>query len=298
MWSVAIHGGAGAVGRAPQDEQERDLESTLAWAEGVLMGGAAALDVVEGAVRRMEDSGRFVAGRGARPNLAGQYELDAAIMDGRTQASGAVAALEGAYPPISIARAVMERTGHVLLAGDGARRFALGQGFAAIDDPAAFFATRFNARGEARPTLADGDPHGTVGAVALDLSGAIAAATSTGGTDRKLPGRVGDSPIAGAGCWADRLVGVSSTGKGEFFIRTAAAHEVAMRMRLTGAALTEALAASLADVARIGGDGGMIAVDAAGAVAYVFNSHAMRFAMANAAGLREVAVKLRTGATG
>jgi L-asparaginase/beta-aspartyl-peptidase (threonine type) len=205
-----------------------------------------------------------------------------------------VAALEGVYPPVSIARAVMERTGHVLLAGEGARRFALGQGFAAIEDPRAFFAPHTGANG---PVTAAG-PHGTVGAVALDRSGAIAAATSTGGTDRKMPGRVGDSPIVGAGCWADALVGVSSTGRGEFFLRTAAAHEVAMRMRLAGASLEDALAASLEEVARIGGDGGMIAVDATGALAYVFNTSAMRLARSSADGMREVGVKMRPDVKG
>ena len=294
MWAIGIHGGAGAVGREPQGAQERELESVLAWAERALTGGAAALDVVEGAVRRMEDSGRFVAGRGSRPNLAGQYELDASIMDGRSGRAGAVAALEGVYPPVSIARAVMERTDHVLLAGDGARRFALGQGFAAIEDPRAFFAPHIAATGPA----GSAEPHGTVGAVALDGSGAIAAATSTGGIDRKLPGRVGDSPIVGAGCWADALVGVSSTGRGEFFLRTAAAHEVAMRMRLAGASLEDALAASLEEVARIGGDGGMIAVDATGALAYVFNTSAMRLARSNADGMREVGVKMRPDVKG
>ena len=285
MWAVIIHGGAGAVGREPRATVEPVLDAILAAAEAALIGDAAALDVVEGAVRGMEDSGLFVAGKGARPNRAGQYELDASIMDGSSRRTGAVAALAGAYPPIAIARAVMERTGHVLLAGEGARAFALAQGFTAIANPDAFFAPRLGAAGPA-------PGHGTVGAVALDTRGRIAAATSTGGTERKLPGRVGDSPIVGAGTWADGRTGVSCTGKGEFFIRTAAAHQVAMRLGLGGAALREAVEATLADIAGLDGEGGIIALDAAGAAHYAFNTKAMRVALATSGGRREVRLAL------
>ncbi len=139
MWAVAIHGGAGPIRGDALDQQQSVLETVIAWAEVELRHGAAALDVVEGAIRRLEDSGQFVAGRGARANTNGDYELDASICDGPTRRSGAVAALAGVYPPISIARAVMEKTGHVLLAGEGARRFALANGFSTIDDPSGFF---------------------------------------------------------------------------------------------------------------------------------------------------------------
>ena len=287
MWAVGIHGGAGPLQGQNAHAQRRVLETTLAWAQRVLADGGTALDTVEGAVRRLEDSGVFVAGKGSRPNKSGGYELDASICDGPTRRAGAVAALAGVYPPVSIARAVMEKTEHVLLVGEGARQFALAQGFAAIADPKRFFAPP--SAGEPAPG------HGTVGAVALDQTGAIAAATSTGGTLGKMPGRVGDSPIVGAGSWADDRVGVSCTGKGEFFIRVAAAHAVAMRGCDGGTALGDALERTLADIAALGGEGGILAVDAAGAVRYAFNAETMRVALASSAGLREVSVAVGSG---
>jgi L-asparaginase/beta-aspartyl-peptidase (threonine type) len=282
MWAVGIHGGAGPLRGQAADAQRLALDATLTWAEGALADGGAALDIVEGAVRRLEDSRLFVAGKGARPNKAGGYELDASICDGLTRRCGAVAALAGIYPPISIARAVMEKTSHVLLAGEGARQFALAQGFATIEDPGNFFA--IPAAGEPAPG------HGTVGAVALDARGAIAAATSTGGTLGKMPGRVGDSPIVGAGTWADERVGVSCTGKGEFFIRTAAAHAVAVRCRDGNASMAEALDRTLAEIAALGGEGGILSVDAVGKVAYAFNAETMRIALATSDGRRELFV--------
>jgi L-asparaginase/beta-aspartyl-peptidase (threonine type) len=284
VWAVGIHGGAGPLRGSQLDRQQADLDATLAWAEAELRRGGAALDVVEGAVCRMEDSGAFVAGRGARPNTEGQYELDASICDGRTRRCGAVAALSGVYPPITIARAVMERTKHVLLAGDGARRFALANGFTAIGEPERFFAP-----GATPP----GVTHGTVGAVALDQSGAIAAATSTGGTTGKLPGRVGDSPIVGAGSWADDRIGVSCTGQGEFFIRTAAAHNVAVQARDPDALLPPVLDRVLAEIAALGGEGGILAVGAGGRIAYAFNTEAMRVAVADSQGRREALIARR-----
>jgi L-asparaginase/beta-aspartyl-peptidase (threonine type) len=280
MWAIGIHGGAGPRDDRAADTQKETLAAILAWAEGELAKGATALDTVEGAIRRLEDSGLFIAGKGSRPNKAGGYELDASIMDGKTRRAGAVAALVGAYPPISIARAVMERTPHVLLAGEGARQFALAAGFAAIEDPGAFF--------DARGAVPDLSAHGTVGAVALDQHGAIAAGTSTGGTMGKLPGRVGDSPIVGAGTWADDRVGVSCTGRGEYFMRTAAAHAVAMRRQ--SAPLAGSLDRTLAEIAALGGAGGILAVDAEGTVRYAFNAASMRVALATSEGRREAGV--------
>jgi isoaspartyl peptidase/L-asparaginase-like protein (Ntn-hydrolase superfamily) len=284
MWAVGIHGGAGPVKGSALDWQHAELEATIAWAEAALRDGAPALDAVEGAIRRLEDSGQFIAGKGACPNTEGQYELDASICHGPTRASGAVAALAGVYPPISIARAVMERTKHVLLAGDGARRFALENGFAAIDDPRGFFMPS---------TAASTQSHGTVGAVALDTSGAIAAGTSTGGITGKRPGRVGDSPIVGAGTWADDCVGVSCTGQGEFFIRTAAAHAVAMQARSAGISLDSILTVVLADVTSLGGEGGILAVDRQGDVIYAFTTEAMRVAVSSSTGRREAHIARR-----
>lgn len=285
MWAVGIHGGAGSASESTIAEDCEVLDRAASWAQRELERNARALDVVEGVIRILEDSGKFVAGKGSWPNTAGDWELDASICDGGSQRCGAVAALSRIYPPISIARAVMERTSHVLLAGGGAHDFARECGFEEIKDPSAFFTP-----GSRRRSAVDRSQHGTVGAVALDSAGVIAAGTSTGGIRGKRPGRIGDSPIVGAGTWADGGVGVSCTGAGEFFIRTAAAHSVSAYCRLAGHALDAAIAAALADVAKLGGAGGLIAVDHQGEVKYAFNSDAMRIAVATSSGHREVRV--------
>jgi len=285
MWAVGLHGGVGPVEDAQAAEDARVLGRVLDAAASALASGKAALDVVEQAVRAMEDCGRFVAGKGSHPNSAGDYELDAAICDGATRRAGSVAALAGAYPPVSIARAVMERTPHVLLVGEGARAFALREGFAAIEDPAAFFIP-----GTLRETAPGAHVHGTVGAVARDRGGRLAAATSTGGTLGKRPGRVGDSPIVGAGTWADATAAVSCMGYGEYFMRCAAAHSVAIRCSEGGASLDEALKRTIGDVGTLGGDGGIVAVHGNGEVQFTYNARSMRVARANSSGLREAMV--------
>jgi L-asparaginase/beta-aspartyl-peptidase (threonine type) len=265
--SLVLHGGAGAL-------RERDYTAELAHMRGLveaardrLRGGACALDVVSETVQAMEASGMYVAGRGASPNTSGTFELDASIMDGPTRRAGAVAALQGFASPIRAARAVMERTPHVMLAGDGAAAFAEAEGLQRIG-PEWFTPVRA-AAAQAHST-------GTVGCVALDETGAIAAATSTGGTHGKLYGRVGDSPIVGAGVWADERVGVSCTGGGEFFIRAAAAAQVAFRMQLAGQSVADATAAALADLHALGGDGGLIALTASGEIAMPYNTAGMK----------------------
>jgi beta-aspartyl-peptidase (threonine type) len=259
---LVIHGGAG---RAPEDpaaraDAERALAAALAAGGAILDAGGAALDAVDAAVASMERSGCFNAGRGAVADRDGGVSLDAAIMDGATRAAGAVAAVSRVAVAIAAARLVMERTPHVLLAGPAADAFALAAGA-----PPAGAGTFLHARASEA---------GTVGAVALDAAGRLAAATATGGVTGKLPGRVGDSPLLGAGTWADARCAVSATGSGEHFIRAGFAAQLA-HGRAAGLPLGEAARRALADVVTLGGYGGCIAVDAEGHVATPFSTAAM-----------------------
>lgn len=216
-------------------------------------------------------SGLYVAGRGSAPNTAGYVELDASIMDGATRAAGAVAAIRDIVSPISVARGVMERTPHVMLAGAGALAFAREFGFPEVMNPGAYYVLPVGVIA----AEATEQTHGTVGAVAMDASGRLAAATSTGGTFGKLEGRVGDSPLVGAGTWADDDVAISCTGTGEHIIRAGGAISVALRVR-GGAALTVAIDELLAEIKRLGGDGGVIAVSRSGEIAMAYNSEGMK----------------------
>jgi isoaspartyl peptidase/L-asparaginase-like protein (Ntn-hydrolase superfamily) len=259
-------------------EYRAGLTAALHAGYAVLDGGGKSLDAVVAAVILLEDSPLFNAGRGAVFNAAGRHELDAAVMDGATGRAGAVAGVRRVKNPVLAARAVMERTPHVLLAGPAADRFARAAGLTVV--PPVYFSTTARAvalaraRADAAATAAD--RHGTVGAVALDRYGNLAAATSTGGFTNKLPGRIGDSPLVGAGTYADNAsCAVSGTGSGEHFMRAVLAYDVAARIRYRGETLAEAACGALARVEALGGDGGLIAVDRAGNIAMPFVSEGM-----------------------
>lgn len=269
--ALVLHGGAGVKRSRDYSREIEHMRGLVEAARDRLHGGAAALDVVVEVVSELEASGLYVAGRGASPNTEGRYELDASLMDGAGSRAGAVAALVGVRSPIAAARAVMERTEHVMLAGEGAREFARAQGLAQIGDPQSWFT-----HAASEPQDAGGLSHGTVGCVVRDLQGRLAAATSTGGVFGKLPGRVGDTPLIGSGTWADKDVAVSCTGLGEYFIRVAAAAQVAFRVRLAGESLEQAGRTVLEELGRLGGDGGLIAVDRHGRIATPFNSQGMK----------------------
>lgn len=298
--ALVIHGGAGFV---PKDSLSaadlKDVHATLNRAldagNKVLSTGGTALDAVEAAVRVLEESPRFNAGKGAVFNAVGGHELDASIMEGHTRRAGAVAGVTTVRSPIKLARAVMEHSPHVMLAGAGAEAFADTR--PEIERvPNSWFDTEHRRRAlekaqreEAEKASKGQDPQayrpleddapryfGTVGAVALDVHGHIAAATSTGGMTNKRYGRVGDSPIIGAGTWADDRCGVSSTGWGEYYIRAAVAHDICARVAYRGDGL-QAAAEEVVNriVPAMGGDGGAIALDRDGNIAMPFNSGSM-----------------------
>ncbi len=287
-YALAIHGGAGTILESQMtDEKEAAYHAGLARAlqagQSVLQDGGPALDAVVAAVAALEDEPLFNAGRGAVFTADGKHEMDAAVMEGATRRAGAVGGIYGPRNPVRAARAVMERTPHVLLIGEGALRIARDAGLPFEDDDYFFTQARWDALQE---TLRmrdagedDADParrHGTVGAVARDESGALAAATSTGGMTAKLPGRVGDTPVIGAGTWADTTCAVSATGHGEIFTRWTAAAEIGARMRHLGESLAQAADhVVMRDLAPNDGSGGIIAVDAAGRVAMPFNCEGM-----------------------
>jgi len=291
-WKLVIHGGAGGIEKAKTTAQKdrairAALDHALATGSKILAEGGQALDAVEAAVRELEEDPNFNAGRGAVFTYDGVNELDASIMDGRTRAAGAVTGISTSKNPISLARAVMEKSPHVFLSGDGADQFAREQGLEQV--PNEYFATPERRRQlEELKTnkvsaLEVEYKYGTVGAVALDSKGHVAAATSTGGMTGKRWGRIGDSPIIGAGTYADdRACAVSATGWGEFFIRAGVAHEICARMRLTAASGQQAADAVMAEVKELGGSGGVIVVTPRGEMIYSFNTPGMYRGMADA----------------
>ena len=303
MISIAIHGGAGILNRAamtPENDRayRAALEQALDTGYAVLADGGSSVDAVVAAVRILEDSPLFNAGRGAVFSHAGVNELDAAIMDGGTLRAGGVAGVRHVRNPIELARRVMEQSSHVLLAGAGAEEFALEQGVALV--PGSYFHTERRwqqfqqARAGDRTAATDVDIgyFGTVGAVARDQAGNLAAATSTGGMTNKRWGRIGDSPIIGAGTYADNAsCAVSATGSGEHFIRAVVAYEICARVRLTGASAAAAAHAVVHGTLReLGGDGGVIVVDHEGVLTLTFNTEGMFRGARDSHGLREIAI--------
>jgi len=272
QFAFAVHGGAGAVAGRNYDVVEEHLAALASECEALLSAGRSALDVVEIAVTELERSGMYVAGRGSAANSAGYVELDASIMHGPSREAGAVAALPDFESPIQIARAVMEKTPHVLLAGAGARAFAREYGYAEVKNADDYYQLPI---GVTEDDLAMSSAHGTVGAVARDHSGAMAAATSTGGTFGKLEGRIGDTPLIGPGTWADDDVAISCTGTGEHIIRAGGAVSIACAFK-AGVPLDKAINDMLDEVRRLGGDAGIIAVTKDLEIATVYNSDGMK----------------------
>ena len=291
---LAIHGGAGTIERSsmsPEEEHEyrAGLERALTAGYEILKRGGSSLDATEAAVRVLEDDPRFNAGRGSVFTSAGTNEMDASIMDGKTLKAGAVGSVKQIKNPIGLARLIMEKSPHVMLDCAGAEAFAKANGIELVDQKYFFTQERWGALQKVKAAekhhasgdgksfiITDQDRHGTVGAVALDQDGNLAAATSTGGTTNKMPGRIGDTPVIGAGTYANnQTCAVSCTGDGEYFIRVAAAHEVSALMQYRGLTLQEAAQTALDTVKQLGGTGGLIAIDKAGQIALPFNTNGM-----------------------
>ena len=297
-WRLMIHGGCGAmrpdtVPPEPEERARAGLEAALDAGEAILAAGGSALDAVEAAARVLEEDPAFNAGRGCVLTAEGLAELDAAIMDGTTRRCGAVAGLHTTRAPVTAARAVMEHSPHVLLTYDGADQFAREQGLEQIDNGWFVIPER---RAQLDKVMAAGGgfdsdiKYGTIGAVAVDQAGHVAAATSTGGLTAKRWGRIGDSPLIGAGTYADdRAAAVSATGLGETFIRAAAASELCARIRIGGEGLQQALDGVLADIVALGGNGGLIAVTPSGEASWGFTTPGMYRAVAGPDG-RQVGV--------
>jgi beta-aspartyl-peptidase (threonine type) len=302
MFGLAIHGGAGTLPRAEmsgeaEQKYRAGLQEAIDGGFAVLQAGGTSLDAVTQAVVRLEDNPLFNAGRGAVFTADGRNELDAAIMDGSNLQAGAVCGVTRIRNPILLARSIMEQSDNVMLAGAGAEEFAFSRGFSFV--PQSYFYTP--ERWKQLERIRSGDTGlsaltishvGTVGAVALDSHGRLAAATSTGGMTGKRYQRVGDSPIIGAGTYADdRSCAVSATGHGEIFIRAAVAHDICSRMRFGGRSLAEAVREVVLDeLPALHGEGGVVAIDARGEVAMEFNSEGMFRASRTAGAEPQIAI--------
>ncbi len=301
---LVIHGGAGVEkGSLSPDEQAAAREAmarALRAGHAVLLKGGSAVDAVAATITVMEDAPQFNAGRGAVFTHDGRNELDAAIMDGASGQAGAIAGVHRVRNPILLARAVMEHSPHVMLAGDGAEVFAKEQGVALVDP--SYFRTdkrwqqlqkalKEEAAGQAHADLETAKHFGTVGALALDARGHLAAGTSTGGMTNKRYGRVGDSPVIGAGTYANAQCAVSGTGWGEYYLRAVAAHDICARMKYAGQSVQQAAEAVIdQEIPAAGGNGGAIALDAQGHMAFPFNTQGMYRGWIGADGVPHVAI--------
>jgi L-asparaginase / beta-aspartyl-peptidase len=285
-YTLVIHGGAGNItpSNLPAEiaaQYKTELSDVLRHGDSILRAGGTSLDAVEACVRMMEDCPLFNAGKGAVFTAEGKNELDAAIMDGKTGLAGAVAGVTTIKNPISTARAVMEKSNHVMMAGKGAEVFAAENGLEIVDPTYFFTQNRWNdylkAKSKADSISNIAKKHGTVGCVAVDIYGNLAAATSTGGMTLKKYGRIGDSPIIGAGTYADNAsCAVSATGHGEFFIRNVVAYDIAALMKYKNLPL--AVAANEVIMQKLrqqGGTGGIIGVDTKGNMTMTFNTAGM-----------------------
>jgi beta-aspartyl-peptidase (threonine type) len=285
-WALLVHGGAGTgnLSRKDQEARRKVIMSVLMNNMTTLKSGGSALDAVEAAIRQLEDSPIFNAGRGGIPNKAGFVELDASIMRGDTLDAGAVAAVRTVKNPISAARAAMEKSEHLLFVDRGAMEFARKAGLEMVEPD--YFLVPRKKKGKGK-----GTGKGTVGAVALDRCGNLVAGTSTGGYSTKTPGRVGDSPIIGAGTYANNATcAVSATGWGEFFIRYAAAHDVSALVEYKGLGIQEAAETVLKKLKKAGATGGFIVVDTKGRMAWPYTSKGMIRGYVNHLGKVEIGV--------
>jgi beta-aspartyl-peptidase (threonine type) len=290
QYVLVIHGGAGVILKENMTGEleaayTAKLQQALDTGEAILKSGGTALDAVTAAVVLMEDSPLFNAGKGAVFSASGENEMDASIMDGSTLQAGAVASVRNIKNPIRAARKVMEESPHVLLVSDGAEKFAIEHGVDTAS-PAYFFDQR------RYDSWLKANKHGTVGAVALDMQGNLAAATSTGGMTNKMTGRVGDTPVIGAGTYAkNRTCAVSATGHGEFFIRNVVAYDISALMEYKGMKLEEAASYVIMEkLVEQGADGGIIAVDRDGNFVMTFNTPVMFRGYVTSEGSREVAI--------
>jgi L-asparaginase / beta-aspartyl-peptidase len=293
---LVIHGGAGVVAKEMTPEKEKayraSLQKALDAGYSVLKSGGNSLDAVSKAIVMLEDDPLFNAGKGAVFNHDGKNELDASIMDGATLRAGSVANVHKVKNPIVLARAVMEKSQHVMMVGDGAEAFAQTVGITLVDPKYFYTEQRWKELQDAlREEEAKSPHHGTVGAVALDKDGHLAAGTSTGGMTNKRYGRVGDSPIIGAGTYANAKCAVSATGWGEFYIRAAAAHDICARVEYRNEPVAQAGKEVVSDViGKLGGDGGVIVLDADGNFATPYNSEGMYRAWMDKDGKAHVAI--------